>query len=143
VSVPFSRRGKAWIEAKPLAAITARNVQGFVWKSIICRYGIPHTIVSDNGRQFIDRTLIAFYEGMGIRHVNSSVEHPQTNGQAETANKVILNELKKRLGIAKGRWPEELLEVLWAYRCTPQTSTRETPYSMVYRIDAMIPVEVG
>jgi len=92
-----------WIEAEPLAAITARKVQGFVWKDIICRYDILQTIVSDSGRQFIDRTLIDFYEGMGIRHVNSFVEHPQTNGQAEAANKVILNELKKRLGIAKGR----------------------------------------
>jgi len=54
-----------------------------------------------------------------MRHVMSSVEHPKTNGQAKTANKVILNELKKRLAIAKGRWSEELLEVLWAYRCTP------------------------
>ena len=42
----------------------------------------------------------------------------------------------------KGRWPEELLEVLWAYRCTPQSSTQETPYSLTYDTDAIIPVEV-
>jgi len=132
-----------WVEVKPLATIASRKVEAFVWKSLICRFGIPHTIVTDNGRQFTDRALLAFYEGLGIRHVTSSVEHLQTNGQAEAANKVILNELKKRLGIAKGRWTKELLEVLWAYRCTPQTSTQETPYSMVYGTDAMIPVEVG
>jgi len=44
------------------------------------------------------------------------VEHPQTNGQVEAANKVILIELRKRLDGAKGKWPEELPEVLWAYR---------------------------
>jgi len=71
------------------------------------------------------------------------VEHPQTYGQAKAANKVILNELKKRLGVAKGRWLEELLEVLWAYKCTPQFSTQETPYSLTYGTDAMILVEVG
>ena len=71
------------------------------------------------------------------------MEHPQTNGQVEAANTVILNELKKRLWIAKGRWPEELLEVLWAYRCTLQTSMKETLYSMAYGMDAMILVEVG
>jgi len=49
---------------------------------------------------------------MGIKHITSSVEHPQTNGQAEVANKVILVELCKRLDSAKGRWPEELVEVL-------------------------------
>jgi len=132
-----------WIEAEPLATITAKKVQDFVWKSIVCRFGVPHTIVTDNGRQFIDQGLINFYEGLGIWHVTSSVEHPQTNEQAEAANKVILSELKKRLGVAKGRWPEGLLEVLWAYRCTPQSSTQETPYSLIYDTDAMIHVEVG
>jgi len=51
--------------------------------------------------------------------------------------------LKKRLGPAKGNWTEELLEVLWAYRCTPQSTTQETPYSLTYDTEAMIPVEIG
>jgi len=71
-----------------------------------------HTIITDNGRQFIDKELAKFYTGLGIKHITSSVEHPQTNGQAEVANKVILVELRKRLDSAKGRWPEELVEVL-------------------------------
>jgi len=71
------------------------------------------------------------------------MEHPQTNGQAEAANKVILKELKKRLGDAKGNWADKLLEVLWAYRCTPQSTTQETPYSLTYGVNTMIPVEIG
>nr|KYP53330.1 Retrovirus-related Pol polyprotein from transposon opus [Cajanus cajan] len=58
------------------------------------------------------------------------IEHPQSNGPAEAANKVILTKLKKRL-------------VLWAYRCTPQSTTKETPFRLAYGADAMIPVEVG
>ena len=65
-----------WIEAKPLATITAQQVQQFVWKYIIYRYDIPHTIITDNGRQFIDKELAKFYTGLGIKHVTSSVEHP-------------------------------------------------------------------
>ena len=91
-----------WIEAEPLATITARNIQNFVWKNIMCRFGIPYSIVSDNGRQFIDQGLMTFYNDLGIKSLTSSVEHPQTNGQAEAANKVLLNELRKRLGTAKG-----------------------------------------
>ena len=83
----------------------------------MCRFGIPSIIITDNGKQLIDKGLAEFYKGLHIRHITSSVEHPQTNGQAEAANKVILRELKKRLGDAKGRWADELLEVLWAYRC--------------------------
>nr|KYP44641.1 Transposon Ty3-I Gag-Pol polyprotein [Cajanus cajan] len=71
-----------------------------------------------------------------------NMEHPQTNGQAEVANKVILRELKKRLGDAKGQWPDELPSILWAYHCTPQSTIQETPYMLTYGTDAMIPVEV-
>jgi len=73
------------------ASILAKNIQNFVWKNIICRYGI--TI--DKGQNFIDWGLVEFYEGLGIRHLTSSVEHHQINNQDEAANKVILNDLKK------------------------------------------------
>jgi len=89
-----------WIEAEPLAKITTANVQNFMWK-LICRFGIPHTVITDNGRQFVDRKLEAFFTELGVKHITSSVEHPQTNGQAEAANKVILSQLKKRLGVPK------------------------------------------
>lgn len=64
-----------WVEAEALATITARQVQKFVWK-LICRFGLPRTIVTDNGRQFVDKRLAECYKGLGIRHVTSSVEHP-------------------------------------------------------------------
>jgi len=114
-----------------------------MWKDIICCYGVPHTITTDNGRQFIDKELTKFYTNLGIKHITSSVEHPQTNGQAEVTNKVILLELRKRLDGAKSRLPEDLLEVLWAYRCTPQSATNGSPFSLVYGAKAMIPVEIG
>lgn len=132
-----------WIEAKPPVPILARNVQNFVWKNIVCRFELPNMIVSDNGQQFIDRGLQTFYEDLDIKSVTNSVEHPRTNGQVEAANKVLLNVLKKRLGATKGRWAEDLVEVLWAYRCTPQTTTQETPYNLIYDTEAIIPVEVG
>nr|KYP66423.1 Gypsy retrotransposon integrase-like protein 1 [Cajanus cajan] len=104
-----------WIEAELLVYISAANVWKFVWKNMVTRFGIPYAIVSDNGLQFTDKKLNSFLEGLGIRHRFTSVEHPQSNGQAEAANKVILTELKKRLGSAKGAWVDELPEVLWAY----------------------------
>nr|KYP31685.1 Pro-Pol polyprotein [Cajanus cajan] len=90
------------------------------------------------GKEFED-----FPRELGIKHFPTSVEHPQTNGQAEAANKVILRELKKWLGNAKGQWPDMLPSILWAYHCTPQSTTQETPYRLTYGADAMIPVEVG
>ncbi|XP_020202768.1 uncharacterized protein LOC109788451 [Cajanus cajan] len=132
-----------WIEAEPLATITAGMVQKFLWKNIVTRFGVPYAIITDNGLQFTDQKLNKFIQDLGIRHRFTSVEHPQSNGQVEAANKVILTVLKKRLGDSKGAWAEELVEVLWAYRCTPQSTTRETRFRLTYSTDAMIPVEVG
>nr|KYP34871.1 Uncharacterized protein Mb2253c family [Cajanus cajan] len=77
-----------------------------------------------------------------INHKVTSVEHPQTNGQVEVANKVILRELRKRLGSSKEEWVDELPGVLWAYHCTPQTTTQETLYKLTYGSDSMILVKV-
>ena len=72
----------------------------------------------------------------------ASVEHPQTNGQVESANRVLLRGLKRRLEKAKGTWAEEVPRIVWAYHTTPQSTTRETPFSLVYESDAMIPVKI-
>jgi len=92
-----------WIEAQPLATITTQQVQQFVWKNIICRYDVPHTIVTKNGWQFIDKELAKFYIGLDIKHITSFVKHLQSNGQVEVANKIILIKLNKRLNSSKGR----------------------------------------
>ena len=72
----------------------------------------------------------------------ASVKHPQTNGQVESANRVLSRGLKRRLEKAKGVWEEEVPKIVWAYHTTPQSSTMETSFSLVYGSDAMIPVEI-
>nr|KYP52320.1 Pro-Pol polyprotein [Cajanus cajan]KYP52335.1 Pro-Pol polyprotein [Cajanus cajan] len=101
-----------WIEACPLAKITTENIRKFTWKNIVCRLAIPHSLVTDNGRQFIAQGFKDFLRELGIKHLLTSVEHPQTNGQAKAANKVILRVLKKCLRNAKGQWADELPSIL-------------------------------
>ena len=78
----------------------------------MCRFGLPYAIVLDNGIQFTDKNFKGFYERLGIKQIFSLVEYPQSNGQAEVANKVILQGLKKRLDQAKRKWIEEFHSVL-------------------------------
>ncbi|XP_016195174.1 uncharacterized protein LOC107636162 [Arachis ipaensis] len=93
--------------------------------------------------QFTDKKFVEFLAGLGIKQKFSSVEHPQTNGQVESANKVILLGLKKLLDNKKGAWADELASVLWSYRTTEQSATGETPFRLTYGVDAIIPVEIG
>ena len=72
----------------------------------------------------------------------ASIEHPQTNGQVEYANRVLFRGLKRRLEKAKGTWADEVPRIVWAYDTTPQSTTKETPFSLVYGSDAMIPVKI-
>ena len=80
---------------------------------------------------------------MRITNRYSIPAYPQGNEQAETANKVIVSGLKKKLDNAKGRLVEELLHVLWTYRTTPWRLTGETLFSMSYGAEAVIPVETS
>jgi len=54
----------------------------------------------------------------------------------------MLRGLKRRLDKAKGTWAEEVPRIVWAYHTTPQSTTKETPFSLVYGSDTMIPVEI-
>ncbi|XP_075074411.1 uncharacterized protein LOC142162012 [Nicotiana tabacum] len=78
-----------------------------------------------------------------VARITSTPYHPVGNGQAESTNKFIINNLKKRLEESKENWLEVLPGVLWAYRTTTKTSTGETPFSLVYGTEALIPVEIG
>ena len=108
----------------------------------MCRFGIPKRLVSDNGTQFARQQLGKLCIELGVKQVFASVEHPQTNRQVKSANRVLLRGLKRRLDKAKGTWAEEVPRIVWAYHTTPQSTTRETPFSLVYGSDAMILVEI-
>ena len=104
-----------WVEAEALANIQDMDVKKFVWKNIVTRFGVPDSLMSDNGLQFVSRAFHEFCSGLGIKNKYSTPAYPQSNGQAKATNKAIVNGLKKMLDGAKGRWAEELPYVLWAY----------------------------
>ena len=132
-----------WVEAKALATITEARIQNFVWKNIICRFGIPLTIISDNGRQFDSQGFKDFCSSLGIKNQYSSPRHPQANEQTEVTNWTLLRIIKTMLDEAKGAWPDELPNVLWAYRTTARTPTGETPFRLTYGTEVVILAKVG
>ncbi|RVW77707.1 Retrovirus-related Pol polyprotein from transposon 17.6 [Vitis vinifera] len=105
-----------WVKAASYARLTSSGVASFIRLHIICRYGVPHELISDRGVHFraeVD-TLVQRY---GIRHHRSTAYRPQTNGA-------------------------KLPFALWAYRTSFRTSTGATPYSLVYGMETMLPVEI-
>ncbi|KAJ9564345.1 LOW QUALITY PROTEIN: hypothetical protein OSB04_000311 [Centaurea solstitialis] len=130
-----------WIEAGAFSQVRDKEVISFIQKNIIYGFGVPAEIMCDNGSQFISDKTRTYCEKRGIKLITSTPRYPQSNGLAESSNKVIINSIRKRLKEAKGKWVEELPSVLWANRTTPRASTGQTPYSLVYGCEAVLPIE--
>ncbi|GKB06004.1 reverse transcriptase domain-containing protein [Tanacetum coccineum] len=102
-----------WIKTKPVATITGNQVKKFAWDNIVCRFGLPGEI------------------------------HPQTNGLVEKANRILGEGIKARLDKRSKDWIGELSHVLWAHHIMIKSSNGETPFSLTYGTEAVIPAEIG
>jgi transposase InsO family protein len=85
-----------WIEARPITNLRAEQAVSF-FTDIIHRFGVPNSIITDNGSQFTSRKFLEFCDKNHIRVDWAAVAHPQTNGQVERANGMILQDLKARI----------------------------------------------
>src|SRR3954468_6563519 len=134
-----------WIEAKPVKKADGAMALKFV-KDLVVRFDIPHSIFTDNGTNFAQGELKEYCQEEGIRLDLASVTHPQSNGQVERANALILGGIKTRLEAplhhAVGAWAEELPSVLWSLRTTPNRSTGFTPFFLVYGAEAVLPSDI-
>jgi len=129
-----------WVEAASYATLQAKHVAKFIETNIICRFGIPHEIISDNGTHF-QRECADLLERYKIQHHRSSPYRPQTNGAVEAANKNVKTIITKMTETYKD-WPHKLHFALWGYRTSIRTSTGYTPFSLVYGTEAVQPVEL-
>jgi hypothetical protein len=130
-----------WIEAVPVRDQTANTVVKF-FEGITCRFGMPHSIITNNRTNFYSKEFHKFCDDSGIKLKFASVAHPQTNGQVERINGLICDDIKKRLTGAAGAWFEELPSVLWSVRTTPNRSTQYTQFFLVYGAEAVLPANV-
>ncbi|GJT72755.1 reverse transcriptase domain-containing protein [Tanacetum coccineum] len=108
-----------WIEAKLVATITGSQIKKFIWDNIVCRFRLPGEIISDNGKQFRD------------------------NPFKDWANRILGEGIKARLGEDNMNWVEEVSHVLWAHRTMIKKSNGDTPSSLTYGTEVVIPVEIG
>ena len=107
------------------------------------RFGVPETIITDNGTIFTAESSKNTRRSLKIRLEQSTPYYPQANGQAKASNKVLISILEKIIKEKPGMWHLKLNEALWAYRTSLRSATRTTLYALTYGHDAMLPVELG
>lgn len=110
---------------------------------VVFHFGVPRVVVTDNGMQFVGEKFEAMLAELKIKHLRASIAYPRVNSQVEVTNRIILQGIKKRIQDMPDCWTDELPNVLWSYRTTPRSSTGETPFSLAYRVEVVLPVEVS
>ncbi|XP_070049313.1 uncharacterized protein [Nicotiana tomentosiformis] len=130
-----------WVEAIALKVVTKKAVVDFVHSNIICRFGIPKTIITDNAANLNSHLMKEVCEQFKIEHRNSTPYRPKANEVVEAANKNIKKILRKMIQGSR-QWHEKLPFALLGYRTTVRTSVSTTPYLLVYGIEAIIPDKI-
>ncbi|XP_019190497.1 PREDICTED: uncharacterized protein LOC109184956 [Ipomoea nil] len=130
-----------WAEAVALKEVKKENVADFLRVHIVYRFGIPRYILTDNGKPFDNKLMDKICKLFDFKQRNSSAYYAAANGLAEAFNKTLCNLLKKVVSKSKRDWHDRMEEALWAYRTTYRTPTQSTPYSLVYGVEAVLPLE--
>jgi hypothetical protein len=120
-----------------------KTAQKFFWQNIVCRFRVPSELTVDNGKKFDSQDFRDFCFSIGTKPVFASIYHPQSNGVVERANGKIFTAIKKRLlDDKKGKWADQLPEVVWALNTTECRATGFTPFRLLYGSEAMTPQEI-
>ncbi|XP_074346832.1 uncharacterized protein LOC141685637 [Apium graveolens] len=114
----------------------------FIVENVICRFGIPRILVTDNRRKFNNAKSKEYYDDNNIELCFTSVSHPQENGKVDVTNRMILDGLKKRVECSKNTWVNELLHILWAYCATYKVTTEATISMLAYGAEITVPMEI-
>jgi transposase InsO family protein len=101
---------------------------------------VPKAITVDNGAQFDAETFKTFCDQIGMKIQFASVRHPESNGLVERANRVIITGIMKSIfNLPKGKWPDELVKVVWNHNTVVSRSTGFTPFKLLFGDEAITP----
>jgi hypothetical protein len=131
-----------WVEVVSLVIAIVVQVSKLILYHIICRFGIPVIIFADHGGNFENLNMDELCTSLHIHRHFSSLYFPQGNGQDEATKKALLKILKKVVNDFGHDWHLQINLSLQDYRTSFYTSIGTTPYSLVYGMEVVLPIEV-
>lgn len=116
---------------QPLRKANSTAIIKFLQSSVFNIFGVPETLLSDNGVQYISQKFKIFLEKYGVNHIRTAVYSPQVNA-SERVNRSILSAIRARIGADQRDWDVEVGEIGAALRNTVHTSTSFSPFFLVF-----------
>ena len=117
-----------WEEVELVDTCSTEVAAKFIYKNIITRFVCPITLISDQGSQFINKTIKALIDKFLIDHRCSTTYHPRSNGAIKAFKKTLTRGLTKICNTDKDDLDENIPTLLWDYRTTYKCSTDKTPF---------------
>ena len=127
--------------AKAIPDKSSHEVAVFVYETISA-YGVFDSVITDQGREFVNSVMDVLTTKFKIDHRISSAYHPQTNGQRERDNRTLKDTLTKYLDDTGDNWDDLLPAALFSYRTAVHSSTKVTPFQAMFGETARLPFEV-
>ena len=119
-----------WPEVYPASDQSALTIGNLFVREVVCRHGVPAQLLSVRGKAFLSLLLREVCEVLGVKKLNTTAYHPQTDGLVEQFNCTLTNMLAKRVERNGSDWDIQLPYVMFAYRSCTQESTQESPFSL-------------
>ena len=135
----FSR----WTEACPLQDKTALSVADAFFQHVVCRFGMPSVIHSDQGREFENKVMQELCLLCGAHKTRTTPYHPESDGLVERFNRTLLMMLAMFSGENKDDWDDLLPAVMMAYRSSVHESAGFSPYRLRFGEECTLPMDVG
>ena len=120
---------------------TASSVALFIYNNIICRFGVPTIILTDQGSEFNNHVFRSMTNMVAIKHCKTSAYNPRANGLAESTNKMIQTQLRRLCANDRRKWVALLPTVVFNYNSSVHSSTGYTPHKMLHAFEPVTPIE--
>ena len=131
-----------WVEAFAIPSTGAEVITNKLVKEVICRYGVPEGLHSDQGANLRGEVVQKICDKLGIHRTQTSAYHPQGNGHVERFNRTIAAMLAKHVNKNQKDWDTHIPQVLMAYRTAVHESTGFSPYHLVFGRSPKLPLDI-
>ena len=121
-----------WVEALAVPNFTAETTANFVFNKIICKFGIPQTIITDQGINFESQLVQALCKLLGVKKIRSTPYHPQTNGQVERFNRTLKQMIACYTNDNHTDWDQFINPLCYAINTTVSETTGLSPFQIIF-----------